>query len=292
MIVGGTGENDEDGDERGWIGINLENSAWRGILPREICFCWRPAQLSTNRVLARAFPALYFSRTFDDRYGQFVWGTYIRGAGEADEDSIAEFCRLLQAAVFIDDDLDESFALAFHTQTSTTGGYERTDIGRLVYEAKPYDRTRHPGDRQRAAELGALMARFIQQHATYRSANLLVAIPPSNPNKDYDLPALLAEEIARQTGIAADPGTLRKTRDTRPMKDCRTVQEKIDNLKYAFAADAAVVRDRKVILVDDIYQTGFSINEVCRILRGQGAGVVLGLVATKTTQDLSEHEGL
>ncbi|HZT81676.1 MAG TPA: phosphoribosyltransferase family protein [Gemmataceae bacterium] len=239
-------------------------------------------------VLGRAFPALYFSRTFEDRFGQFTWGTYIRGAGAAEEKALGEFCTLLQAAVYIDDDLDESFALSFHTQTSPAGGYERTAIGRLVYEAKPYDRIRHPGDRQRAAELAGLLVRFVQQQPTYRAADLLIPVPPSNQNKDYDLPTLLAEAIGKQTGIAATPAALRKTRNTRPMKDCRTVQEKIDNLKGAFTADPALVKGKKVILVDDIYQTGFSINEVCRVLRGQGVALVLGLVATKTAHDLSE----
>jgi hypothetical protein len=240
-------------------------------------------------ILGRAFPALYFSRAFEDRYGQFTWGTYIRGAGAAEEKALGEFCTLLQTAVYIDDDLDESFALSFHTQTSPAGGYERTAIGRLVYEAKPYDRVRHPGDRQRAAELASLLARFVQQQPTYRAADLLLPVPPSNPNKDYDLPTLLAEEVGKQTGITATSAALRKTRNTRPMKDCRTIQEKIDNLKDAFAADAALVKDKKVILVDDIYQTGFSINEVCRVLRGQGVALVLGLVATKTAHDPSEN---
>ena len=68
-------------------------------------------------VLGRAFPALYFSRTFPDRFGLFSWGTYIRGAGAAEEAALTNFCQMLQSAVLIDDDLDESFALAFHTQT-------------------------------------------------------------------------------------------------------------------------------------------------------------------------------
>jgi len=241
-------------------------------------------------VLGRAFPSLYFSRAFEDRYGQFTWGTYIRGAGVAEEKALGEFCSLLQTTIYIDDDLDESFALSFHTQTSPAGGYERTAIGRLVYAAKPYDRVRHPGDRQRAAELASLLAQFVQQQPTYRAADLLLPVPPSNPNKDYDLPALLAEEVGTQTGIMATSAALRKTRNTRPMKDCQTVQEKIDNLKDAFTSDAAVVKGRKVILVDDIYQTGFSINEVCRVLRGQGVPLVLGLVATKTAHDLPENE--
>jgi len=46
------------------------------------------------------------------------------------------------------------------------------------------------------------------------------------------------------------------------------------------------MRDRSVILLDDIYQTGFTLNEVGRMLITSGIREVLGLVATKTTQDL------
>jgi len=49
------------------------------------------------------------------------------------------------------------------------------------------------------------------------------------------------------------------------MKKCRTIQEKIDNIKDAFEVDAATFNGRAIILVDDIYQTGFSINEVGRV---------------------------
>jgi hypothetical protein len=236
-------------------------------------------------LLNRAFGNLYFSRTFEDRNGQFDWGTYIKGAEAAEEAALSEFCGLLQTAVFIDDDLDESFALGMHTQTSAAGGYERTELGQLVYGAKSYG-PHHPGDKQRAVELATRLAQFILQHPTYRRADFLATVPPSNLNKAYDLPSLLAEVIAGQVGIAMVRNAVSKARDTRPMKDCRTVQEKIDNLKDAFVGDSTLVKDKTVILVDDIYETGFSIDEVGRALHGAGASLVLGLVATKTARDL------
>jgi len=237
-------------------------------------------------VLSRAFGTLYFSRTFEDRNGQFAWGTYIKGAGASEEAALSEFCELLRRALFIDDDLDESFALGMHTQTSTAGGYEKTELGRLVYKAKSYG-PHHHGDRQRAAELAGHMVRFIQQHPTYRRANILVTVPPTSPNKDYDLPEVLAKEITKHAGITTALNAVNKTRETVPMKGCRTVQEKIDNLKDAFVADSKLVKAKTVILLDDIYQTGFSINEVGRALRAAGASLLLGLVATKTGRDLA-----
>jgi hypothetical protein len=242
-------------------------------------------------ILARAFPNLYFSSTFPDKFGQFTWGTYIKRASDTDEGELRGLCELFQRVVYLADDLDECFALAFHTQTSAAGGYERTSVGQLVRDAKPYNRAGSRGDRGKGVALAELLAGFIQQHPTYRRAELLVAVPPSNENKDFDLPALLAAEIAGRTGKRDATGAVRKTRATRPMKDCPTVQEKVENLKDAFAADSAVFQQKSVILVDDIYQSGFSINEVGRSLRQAGARLVLGLAATKTTQDLSEETG-
>jgi hypothetical protein len=189
---------------------------------------------SYKAILARAFPSLWFSSAFPDRFGHFDWGTYIKQAGPSEETALGALCRLFGDVVCMADDLDESFALAFHTQTSPAGGYTRTAIGQLVREAKPYDRTSNPGNSQRATELAGLLSRFIQQHPTYQRAEVLLAVPPSNTEKAFDLPSLLVAEVARQTGQYAATASLRKVRGTRPMKDCQTVQEKVDNLKDAF----------------------------------------------------------
>ncbi|MCM0594159.1 MAG: hypothetical protein HEQ35_04780 [Gloeotrichia echinulata IR180] len=239
-------------------------------------------------ILSRAFPSLYFSRTFEDRYGEFSWGVYIKGADEDNAIEIENFCNFLQDAIYIDDDLDESFALSYHTKTSPSGGYERTPVGQLVRDAKPYDRGWNAGNQGKAEELAQLMVEFIQAHPTYANADLLAAVPPSNPNKPFDLPTYLVEIIAQSTNQTIATSSLKKVRTTRQMKECRTIQEKIDNIKDAFAADAATFKGKTIILVDDIYQTGFSINEVGRVLKQTGDKYILGLVATKTAQDLSE----
>ncbi len=239
-------------------------------------------------ILSRAFPQAYFSKTFPDRYGKYSWGTYIRGLEVEHEALLDEFCKLLQRFICIEDDLDECFALSFHKQLSAAGGLERTPIGQLVREAKPYDRVWNPGNRQKADELAQMMAEFIQHHPTYRRATLVASVPPSNVEKDFDLPAFLAERVAQTTGKTLANGYIRKVRHTKPMKECHTVQEKIDNLKDAFAIEATNFSGKDVILIDDIYQSGFSINEVGRVLHAAGTGLVLGLVATKTFQDLTE----
>lgn len=239
-------------------------------------------------VFSRAFPDLRFSRTFEDRSGEFDWGTYIKRADEEDEEAIAQFCELLQTVILIDDDLKETFSLGFHGRMSSSGRYERTELGQLMRDAKPYNQGQSPGSRRKGEELAERMVQFIQAHPTYEDADLIVAVPPSNPDKPFDLPTFLVEKIAEQTGHTVATRSLRKTRSTRPMKECQTIPEKLDNIRDAFEADEAVFEGKSVIIIDDIYQSGFSMNEVGRVLDEAGADMVLGLVATKTFQDLSE----
>jgi hypothetical protein len=241
-------------------------------------------------IFNRAFPQLFFSRAFEDRHGQFSWGTYIKRAEKQHDQELKEFCELLRENWYLEDDLDEAFALGLHTEISPTGGFQRTLLGQLVYDAKPYDREKHPGNRDKAEKLAEIMANLIQRHPTYRRGELLVSVPQSNMDKAFDLPAYLCQEVSRRTNIPVTPGVLRKNRETRPMKNFRTVQEKINNVEGVFQADEQEVRGKRILLVDDIYQTGFSINEVGTALRQGGASLVLGLVATKTTQDLTEDQ--
>jgi predicted amidophosphoribosyltransferase len=236
-------------------------------------------------VLNRAFPNLFFSRTFEDRYGQFSWGTYVKRAGPEEEKALADFCQLLREAWLLDDDMTETFALGLHSETSPEGGFRRSVLGQLVYEAKAYDRHNHPGNQAKAKELAARMADLVRRHPSLRQADMLVAVPGSNQDKDYDLPAFLCQELSQHLSISALPDVLKKKRDTKPMKSLNTVSEKNDNVAGVFEADNARVRGKKILVVDDIYQTGFSINEVGRAMREAGAVAVFGVVATKTASD-------
>jgi hypothetical protein len=243
--------------------------------------------LRYKAILQRAFSQFYFSRTFEDRFGRFEWGTYIYSIGHPERAQVEMLLQTFQEVVCIEDDLTETFALGYHTQMDP-GGYARTALGSLVYQAKPYrgDWTRQRA--QAADEIVTQMVQFMQIHPTYARAGVVAAVPPSRPGGP-NLPVYLAEQIVARLGKVNGTSWIDKIRPTRPMKDCQTVQEKINNVKGAFELSPqyrAQVKGQLVILLDDIYQTGFTLNEVGRVLLKAEATAVLGLVATKTAQDL------
>jgi predicted amidophosphoribosyltransferase len=241
-----------------------------------------------KRILARAFPTHFMSRTFEDRLARYDWGTYIHNVEVETRNELTTLLDLCTKHILLDDDLTECFALDYHTTFDPAGGYPRTKMGSLVYQAKPYRRTPSSNNIAATDQLARLMVSFIQNHPTYRRSEIVVAAPPSRPDKPFDVPGEIVKRILAACDTMLDGRNyIKKVRETRPMKDCPTIPEKINNVRNAFAmSEDADVRGKTVLLVDDIYQSGFTLNEVGRVLFEAGAESVLGLVATKTGRDM------
>lgn len=189
--------------------------------------------------------------------------------------------------MLIVDDLDECFVLSFHTQISAAGGYEKTDIGKLVLSAKSYGKAT-PGNKATTKELAGIMSEFVESHPTYRDADVLISVQGSNPAKSFDLPGLINQEMCRILGVSNGNSAIRKVRTTKPMKDCTTVAEKINNIKDTYTVERKFVKDKTALLIDDIYHTGLSMNELGRMIVNAGGASILGLTASKTLRDLPD----
>jgi predicted amidophosphoribosyltransferase len=206
-------------------------------------------------------------------------------ANAADIDQLSRLLRLMQSVLFLKNDLDECIALSWHSERvgADVHGqpiYGRTQLGDLVHAAKPYNREFQTGDLRRATQLAAHLIAFINAHPTYRRADAVIPVPPSNLNKPFDLPRKMAQEVAQATGKLYLPAALRKDKDTKPMKEVPPEQKK-QNILDAFSADTALVQGRSIILIDDLYGSGATISEAGRTLKAVGAALVLGLTATK-----------
>lgn len=94
----------------------------------------------------------------------------------------------------------------------------------------------------------------------------------------------IAQVAGTTLNLPVVEGALVKTRRTKSQAELRDSAERRRNVRGSFAlapgAEEAV-RGKRILLVDDVYTSGATMDEAARALRRAGAKEVLGLVAAK-----------
>lgn len=189
---------------------------------------------------------------------------------------------LLETSVTINDSADASHALRIHdAKDEETGGWARSDIGKLVRRAKSYDRERNCGDRQAAKRLADEMLQWITVMPLYCDADLIVPAPSTNPDKAYDLPAMIAEHLSSLT--SKEIATIRSSNAVPQKGLAEKEKASAEGLArhYDVLGDAA---GKSVLVIDDIYESGATVGAMTLALRSAGAREVLSLTATKAAK--------
>ncbi|QIB68202.1 ComF family protein [Aminipila butyrica] len=110
------------------------------------------------------------------------------------------------------------------------------------------------------------------------SVDLVVAVPmhPKNRRKrGYNQSELLAKVVAEGLGVVYNSQVLIRRQYKAPMNKLGAEQRyaNIQNA-YALAGNAAFLQSKSVLLIDDIYTTGSTVDECSRLLKEAGAGVI------------------
>ncbi len=100
-------------------------------------------------------------------------------------------------------------------------------------------------------------------------------------SRKYNQSAILAKEIAKITRIDVAFDCLKKTKKTRPQVMC-TGNERKKNVRGAFSVDnAQKIKGKRILLIDDVYTTGSTLNECAKVLIEAGAKSVDALTVAK-----------
>lgn len=87
--------------------------------------------------------------------------------------------------------------------------------------------------------------------------------------RGYNQAELFAKELGRITGTAVRSDILIRSIHTRPQKELDDVNRK-KNLKKAFTISQNIVQLKKILLVDDIYTTGSTVDAAAEMLKQAG----------------------
>lgn len=174
-------------------------------------------------------------------------------------------------------------ALDLHTTSSTPIGPGpsghmlfdtlRPPIAELLYQLK------YRGDRSAAQSIIETAAHFLQQ---YRDKfDLIIPVPPSTPRAMQ--PVLV---LAAGLGAAVNLPVVSCISTTRPTTQLKGVTDPIQRsqlLDGLYTVDAAQTSSKRVLLFDDLYRSGSTMNAITDVLVNHGAAAsVSALTITRT----------
>ena len=87
--------------------------------------------------------------------------------------------------------------------------------------------------------------------------------------RGFNQAEIIAKVLAENTGISMDAGAIKRTRATSPQKELGDKGRK-RNIRGAFTAQKSV-KGENIVLIDDIYTTGSTLDEAARVLKKAGA---------------------
>jgi ComF family protein len=151
----------------------------------------------------------------------------------------------------------------------------------LIYEAQhdnPLARAIRRYKYDRDASLAPALARLLIDNLQQIPApDLIVAVPLHRQRlqwRGFNQALLLAKRLGKHLRARVDLSLLQRTRATQPQVELGDDQRRA-NVRGAFRlSDPAAVRDRSILLMDDVMTTGATVDECSRVLLRAGAASV------------------
>lgn len=147
--------------------------------------------------------------------------------------------------------------------------YEKESaIQDLIHSAKYHKRF------QNAFFLGKLLGRKAQSKLTQWQVDLIIPVPLHSAKKaerGYNQSYYISKGISRVTGISVCEKAVKRVRNTQSQTHLNLIERKM-NVKGAFKIKSAdKIKNKNILIVDDVITSGSTISECAAALKNSGA---------------------
>lgn len=181
----------------------------------------------------------------------------------------------------------DGYALDHHTISSDFIGHDGygypryenkyTPLGELLYRLKSKK------DESVIEEIITTASNFVYSKSW--AIDLLIPVPPSG-NRSFQPVVVLAEKLAKAIGVKFCDNCVTKIKNTPQLKNVFDVAERKKLLSGAFSANQSKIEKKNVLLFDDLYRSGATMNEICSELQRSGKITnIFALTLTKTRRN-------
>ena len=177
-----------------------------------------------------------------------------------------------QQIVILRDCLTASAALTY-----TRVKRARTKIAQWIYDLKDGE------DSLVIMRLVNAACVFLDINPKFKSVDYICAVP-AEPSKNYHLPYRLAEAISAKYQLTDITDRFTVSGEKAKILDL-PLGKKWTDLDEARISIEGDLQDKKILLIDDTYQSGTTMNYIAMILQQKGAASVYGLAMQKTLSD-------
>ena len=214
----------------------------------------------------------------DKKYKEHKF-TYLRNF---DEVELNNWLETIGNAVAICDYLHLTYALNY-IKVDGDPSEHLTEIAELRKKAKIYEANQEPSEAtfQAADELTSYCNKFIRNSKIFNKIDSIIAPPSSTPGKKYYLAERIARELAKIFNWEnLQCAIISTNRDG--LKNL-TYAEKLPALiKSIFVTKPNVIQNKSILVLDDLYQSGTTMNYIGKLMLDNHANIVYGLACEKT----------
>jgi ComF family protein len=135
-----------------------------------------------------------------------------------------------------------------------------------------------------ANPLGKLLSEYGSRLLNKEEYNLIIPVPlhPQRlRQRGFNQSLMLAKKISEAWHVKVCAECLKRIKWTIP-QTMLPVNERQINVKGAFSCSDSAVRGKKVLLVDDVYTSGSTVNECAKVLKKHGVLQVDVLILART----------
>lgn len=152
---------------------------------------------------------------------------------------------------------DRGYALWLHNGQAQTSVYQFKYHNRRLY----------------SRFYAVCMAGQYGQRLRQWNIQLIIPIPLSKKRRKergYNQAELVARHLGELTGFPTDTEHLRREKDTDPQKKLSPFQRR-ENIRRAFSWEGGSLKGKNILLIDDIYTTGNTMDSASKVLKKAGA---------------------